>query len=114
MIMRRIASWLAILTASLAVGAAGAQQYPSKPVKIIVGFAPGRLYAAPHARELHRQCERVQTVLRSPERHHAHRAALARALRGRGTPFGSGEDAPGAGGAREEGPGQARLCFERK
>src|SRR6266704_2538876 len=41
MAMKRIASWLAILTASLAVGAAGAQQYPSKPVKIIVGFAPG-------------------------------------------------------------------------
>src|SRR2546430_11406642 len=39
--MKRIASWLAILIVSLAAGAAGAQQYPSKPVKIIVGFAPG-------------------------------------------------------------------------
>src|SRR2546425_3795158 len=41
MTMKRIASWLAILIASLAAGAAGAQPYPSKPVKIIVGFAPG-------------------------------------------------------------------------
>src|ERR1700716_3238339 len=41
MTMKRITSWLAILFASLAAGAAGAQPYPSKPVKIIVGFAPG-------------------------------------------------------------------------
>src|SRR5207245_10053615 len=41
MTMKRIASWLAILIASLAAGAAGAQQYPVKPVKIVVGFAPG-------------------------------------------------------------------------
>src|SRR2546422_11390735 len=41
MTMKRIASWLAILIASLAAGAVGAQPYPSKPVKIIVGFAPG-------------------------------------------------------------------------
>src|SRR3989442_14095961 len=41
MTMKRIASWLAILIASLAAGAVGAQPYPSRPVKIIVGFAPG-------------------------------------------------------------------------
>src|SRR6266581_3265903 len=39
--MKSIATWLAVLIASLAVGAAGAQQYPVKPVKIVVGFAPG-------------------------------------------------------------------------
>jgi len=39
--MKRIATWLAVLMASLAAGAAGAQPYPSKPVKIVVGFAPG-------------------------------------------------------------------------
>src|SRR5712691_4418893 len=41
MTMKRIASWLAILVAGLVAGAARAQPYPSKPVKIIVGFAPG-------------------------------------------------------------------------
>ncbi|TMG75580.1 MAG: tripartite tricarboxylate transporter substrate binding protein [Betaproteobacteria bacterium] len=39
--MKSIATWLAALIASLAVGAAAAQQYPAKPVKIVVGFAPG-------------------------------------------------------------------------
>ena len=39
--MKRMAIWLAVLIASLAAGAAGAQQYPVKPVKIVVGFAPG-------------------------------------------------------------------------
>ncbi len=39
--MKRIATWLAVLIASLAAGGAGAQPYPTKPVKIIVGFAPG-------------------------------------------------------------------------
>ena len=39
--MRRIASWLAVLAASLAAGAVAAQQYPAKPIRIIVGFAPG-------------------------------------------------------------------------
>jgi len=39
--MKSIATWLAVLIASLAAGAAAAQQYPSKPVKIVVGFAPG-------------------------------------------------------------------------
>ena len=39
--MKRTAICLAILIASLAAGAAGAQPYPSKPVKIVVGFAPG-------------------------------------------------------------------------
>src|SRR6266849_6573262 len=74
----------------------------------------GRLHAAAHASELHRQSERVQVVVRSDRRHHPHRSALARPLRGRGAPFGSGKDSAGAGGARQKGPGQARLCFERK
>src|SRR6266436_1481319 len=41
MTMKRIATCLAILIASLAAGGAGAQPYPTKPVKIVVGFAPG-------------------------------------------------------------------------
>src|SRR5256884_3033900 len=41
MTMKRIAPWLAILIASLGPGAAGAQKSRPKPVKIIVGFAPG-------------------------------------------------------------------------
>jgi len=41
MTMKRIAIRLAILIASLAAGAAEAQPYPSKPIRIIVGFAPG-------------------------------------------------------------------------
>ena len=39
--MKRIAIWLAILIASLAAHFSWAQPYPSKPVKIVVGFAPG-------------------------------------------------------------------------
>src|SRR5436309_11283540 len=41
MIVKPIASVLADVVATLAAGAAGAQQYPSMLVKIIVGFAPG-------------------------------------------------------------------------
>src|SRR5258708_27872532 len=41
MTMKRIATWLRIVVASLGAGAAGAQSYPAKPVKIVVGFAPG-------------------------------------------------------------------------
>src|SRR5258706_2245648 len=39
--MKRIAAWLAILVASLAAGAAGAQSYPSKPLKFALGLRPG-------------------------------------------------------------------------
>jgi tripartite-type tricarboxylate transporter receptor subunit TctC len=39
--MKRMATWLAVLIASLAAGTAAAQQYPTKPVRIVVGFAPG-------------------------------------------------------------------------
>jgi tripartite-type tricarboxylate transporter receptor subunit TctC len=40
--MKRTTRWLAVLAASLAAAcAATAQTYPAKPVKIVVGFAPG-------------------------------------------------------------------------
>ena len=39
--MKLIATWLAALIAMATAGAAGAQPYPAKPVRIVVGFAPG-------------------------------------------------------------------------
>lgn len=39
--MKHITAWLAALIAMATAGAAGAQPYPAKPVRIVVGFAPG-------------------------------------------------------------------------
>jgi tripartite-type tricarboxylate transporter receptor subunit TctC len=39
--MKHTTRWLAALAASLAAFTAAAQSYPTKPVKIVVGFAPG-------------------------------------------------------------------------
>lgn len=39
--MKHITTWLAALIAMATAGAAGAQPYPAKPVRIVVGFAPG-------------------------------------------------------------------------
>jgi tripartite-type tricarboxylate transporter receptor subunit TctC len=39
--MKRIAASLVVVAASLSAGTAAAQQYPAKPVRIVVGFAPG-------------------------------------------------------------------------
>ena len=39
--MKRATKWLAAFAATLAALSAAAQTYPSKPVKIVVGFAPG-------------------------------------------------------------------------
>ena len=39
--MNRSGLCLAVLIASLATGPAQAQSYPSKPIKVVVGFAPG-------------------------------------------------------------------------
>src|SRR5688572_17934341 len=39
--VKTAALWLAVLVASFAAATARAQPYPSKPIKIVVGFAPG-------------------------------------------------------------------------
>ncbi|HZE10206.1 MAG TPA: tripartite tricarboxylate transporter substrate binding protein [Burkholderiales bacterium] len=39
--MKNMTRWLAVLAVSLAAFSAAAQTYPTKPVKIVVGFAPG-------------------------------------------------------------------------
>ena len=39
--MKRFALWCAMLFAALAAGAVHAQPYPAKPIRIVVGFAPG-------------------------------------------------------------------------
>lgn len=41
MTMKHTALWCALLITSLVAGAALAQPYPNKPIKIVVGFAPG-------------------------------------------------------------------------
>src|SRR5258706_509541 len=155
MTMNRIATWLAILIASLSAGGAGAQTYPTKPVKIIVGFAPGggsdfiaRVIAQKLTERLGSQVivenrpgagsvlgsevavkspPDGYTLLLTPASYTVNAnvyklsfdplnditpiVQLSRALRRRGASFGPGENAAGAGGARQEGPGQARLRF---
>ncbi len=39
--MKHVTLWCAVLIASLATGAAQAQPYPNRPIRIVVGFAPG-------------------------------------------------------------------------
>ncbi len=39
--MKRMTVWFAVLIASLSAGIAQAQPYPNKPIRIVVGFAPG-------------------------------------------------------------------------